>query len=42
MCPAAETAGDRLLTLPLFPQMTDRDVADVVTAAEKVLRWARR
>ena len=41
LCPAAEEAADRLLTLPLFPQMTDGDVADVVAAVTKVVRWAR-
>ena len=40
LCPAAEEAADRLLTLPLFPQMSDQDVADVITALRKVLRWA--
>jgi perosamine synthetase len=42
LCPAAEAAADRLLTLPLFPQMTDEDVADVITAVQRVIRWARR
>jgi UDP-4-amino-4,6-dideoxy-N-acetyl-beta-L-altrosamine transaminase len=42
LCPAAEDAADRLLTLPLFPQMTDADVADVIEALAKVIRWARR
>jgi perosamine synthetase len=42
MCPAAEAAADRLLTLPLFPRMSDADVADVIAAVEKVIRWARR
>jgi perosamine synthetase len=42
LCPAAEDAADRLLTLPLFPQMTDQDVADVIAAVHKVLRWARQ
>ncbi len=42
MCPAAEAAADRLLSLPLFPRMTDGDVADVVAAVRKVIRWARR
>jgi len=41
-CPAAEAAFERLLTLPLFPRMTDADVADVIAAVEKVTRWARR
>jgi len=42
LCPAAEDAADRLLTLPLFPQMTDQDVSDVITAVRKVIRWARK
>ncbi|HSB79691.1 MAG TPA: DegT/DnrJ/EryC1/StrS family aminotransferase, partial [Candidatus Methylomirabilis sp.] len=42
MCPAAEDAADKLLTLPLFPRMTDSDVADVIAAVERVIRWARR
>jgi UDP-4-amino-4,6-dideoxy-N-acetyl-beta-L-altrosamine transaminase len=41
-CPAAEAAFERLLTLPLFPGMTDDDVADVIAAVEKVIRWARK
>jgi perosamine synthetase len=42
LCPAAEEAADQLLTLPLFPQMTDADVADVIAAMAKVIRWAGR
>jgi len=42
MCPAAEDAADRLLTLPLFPQMTAGDVEDVIAAVRKVVRWAGR
>ena len=34
-CPIAEKAYDTLLTLPLFPAMTDPDVADVVAAMYK-------
>jgi perosamine synthetase len=37
MCPVAEAAYDCLLTLPLFPAMTDRDSGDVIRAANKVL-----
>jgi perosamine synthetase len=36
MCPNAEHAFQRILTLPLFPAMTDADVRDVVTAIDKV------
>ena len=49
LCPRAEQAFDRLLTLPLFPSMTERDVDDVVKAVRKVLAhytsedaWHRR
>jgi len=34
--PGAEAAYERLLTLPLFSAMTDRDVDDVVAALDKV------
>ena len=42
MCPAAEAAAAQLLTLPLFPRMTDGDAADVIAAVGKVIQWARR
>jgi perosamine synthetase len=35
-CPVAEESYSRLLTLPVFPAMTDQDVADVVAAVHKV------
>jgi perosamine synthetase len=37
LCPRAERAFERLLTLPLFPAMTDDDVNDVLVAVQKVL-----
>jgi len=42
LCPRAEAAYERLLTLPLFPAMTDADVDDVVTALAKVLEHYAR
>ena len=39
--PLAETAYDRMLTLPLFPSMDDEDVADVVTGVKKVTDYYR-
>jgi perosamine synthetase len=36
-CPAAESAYKRLITLPLFPAMTNQDVGDVITAVHKVV-----
>lgn len=37
LCPNAEDAYERLITLPLFAGMTDQDVDDVVTAVTKVV-----
>jgi perosamine synthetase len=37
LCPRAEAAFERLVTLPLFAAMSDADVDDVVTALRKVL-----
>ncbi len=37
LCPMAETVSAQILTLPIFPRMTDEDVADVVAAIRKVL-----
>jgi perosamine synthetase len=41
-CPVAEEAYGRLLTLPLFPAMTEQDVADVIAAVLKVCSAYRR
>ncbi len=40
-CPNAEEVYQKIITLPLFPAMTDQDVADVITAVYKVISWAR-
>ncbi|MBI3271485.1 MAG: DegT/DnrJ/EryC1/StrS family aminotransferase [Planctomycetes bacterium] len=37
--PVAEAAGDRLLSLPFFPAMTDDDVASVLEAVRKVAQY---
>jgi perosamine synthetase len=37
LCPVAEAAYERILTLPVFPRMTDEDVRDVVRAVRKVV-----
>jgi perosamine synthetase len=39
-CPVAEDTYERILTLPLFPAMTDEDVERVVTALDHVLARA--
>lgn len=36
-CPVAEAAYEQLITLPIFPTMSDQDISDVVTACHKVI-----
>lgn len=36
LCPVAESAYERLITLPIFPQMTESDVDDVVVAVKQL------
>jgi dTDP-4-amino-4,6-dideoxygalactose transaminase len=38
-CPKAEQIYGRLITLPLYPRMTDADVQDVISAVHKVLAF---
>jgi perosamine synthetase len=38
LCPVAEAAYERLLTLPMFPKMTDADVEYVISAVKRVLQ----
>lgn len=37
LCPVAEDAYERILTLPVWPGMSDEDVGDVIQAVRKVL-----
>jgi perosamine synthetase len=37
MCPVAEAAYARIISLPIFPRMTDADVEDVIAALHKVI-----
>lgn len=39
LCPNAEEAYENMITLPLFPEMTDQDVTDVITAVKKVIGY---
>ena len=36
LCPSAEAAEARLMTLPLFPAMTEADQDDVLRALDKI------
>jgi perosamine synthetase len=42
LCPEAEAVYERLLSLPMFPAMSDEDTAQVVEAVEKVVSHYRR
>ncbi len=42
LCPVAEAAYEQLITLPMFPAMTARDVRDVIEAVTKVVGAFRR
>jgi len=42
LCPVAEAAYERLITLPIFPQMNKSDMEDVVTAVQKVVEAYKR
>jgi perosamine synthetase len=37
LCPVAERVYEQILSLPVFPAMTDEDVGDTVTAVRKVV-----
>jgi perosamine synthetase len=37
LCPIAEKAYEKILTLPLYPMMTDEDVRDVIHGVQKVV-----
>ena len=38
LCPVAESAYERILSLPIFPRMTDNDVNLVIASVEKVVK----
>jgi len=40
--PAAESVYDGLLSLPLYPDMDDRDAQDVIAAVRRIVTWFAR
>jgi len=42
MCPNAEELYENMITLPLFPSMSDEDVNNVVVAVNKVINYYRK
>jgi perosamine synthetase len=41
LCPVAEAAYEQILSLPMFPQMTETDLDDVVEACQKLASLAK-
>ncbi|WP_456273268.1 UDP-4-amino-4,6-dideoxy-N-acetyl-beta-L-altrosamine transaminase [Bacillus sp. AK031] len=42
ICPNAENLYEKIITLPLFPSMTEEDVMDVIAAVNKVINTYRK
>lgn len=42
LCPTAETCYERIITLPVFPRMTDQEVIDVIQALKRVMAVSAR
>jgi len=42
LCPVAEAAYERIVTLPVFPRMNDGDADDVIAAVRKVVEVYRQ
>ncbi|WEK53881.1 MAG: UDP-4-amino-4,6-dideoxy-N-acetyl-beta-L-altrosamine transaminase [Candidatus Cohnella colombiensis] len=40
-CPIAEDVYEQIITLPLYPKMTNSDVKDVITSVDRVLEYYR-
>jgi perosamine synthetase len=39
ICPAAEKLYENIITLPLFPKMTDEDIESVIQGVTKVIKF---
>lgn len=42
LCPNAEEVYKGIMSIPLFPKMTDQDVDDVICAVRKIIDWYRK
>lgn len=42
LCPVAESIYKGIMSIPLYPMMTDEDVEDVITAVNKVVEAYRK
>ena len=42
LCPVAESIYKGIMSIPLYPMMTDEDVESVITAVKKVITYYRK
>ena len=42
LCPAAEEIYQGIMSIPLYPKMTDQDVTDVIRAVTKIVEYYRK
>ncbi len=42
LCPKAEKVYSRIMSIPLYPMMTDEDVKDVIAAVKKVVAYYKK
>ena len=42
LCPNAEEVYKGIMSLPLYPKMTDQDVSDVINAVKKIIEYYRK
>lgn len=42
LCPKAEELYKGIMSIPLYPRMTDQDVEDVIQAVKKVVEWYKK
>jgi dTDP-4-amino-4,6-dideoxygalactose transaminase len=40
--PNAEFVSERIVSLPLYPKMTDKDVQEVIAAVKKIISYYKR
>ena len=39
LCPNAEKVYEGIMSIPLYPKMTDEEVEDVIHAVKKIIAW---
>jgi dTDP-4-amino-4,6-dideoxygalactose transaminase len=42
LCPVAEKVYEGILSIPLYPMLTDKDVDDSIAAVKKIVNWYKK